>query len=233
MEGPGVIPDEVNGALRLYEVYLLADPGHSGRATLPVLWDKKTRTIVSNESPEIIRMFNSAFDEVGAGPGDYYPPALRAEIDAVNQFVYESVNNGVYRCGFATTQDAYDRAVAPLFECLDQLENRLSGRRYLCGSRVTEADWRLFATLVRFDIAYVGHFKCDRRRILDYPNLWAYTRELFQWPRVRETVNFDHIRRHYYESHEDINPTGIVPTGPDLDFNAPHGRDREFPPVAN
>ena len=224
--GPGVIPDSVNGASRLYEVYLKAEPGYSGRVTVPVLWDKREGTIVNNESSEIIRMFNAAFDGAGAKPGDYYPVELRAEIDALNAAIYDRVNNGVYKAGFATAQAAYETAVLPLFETLDALEAKLSRQRYLCGGRITEADWRLFTTLIRFDAVYHGHFKCNVRRIADYPNLWGYTRELYQWPGVRETVNFQHIKHHYYESHKTINPPGIVPVGPALDYDAPHGRDR-------
>ncbi len=225
-DGPGVVPDSVNGASRLYEVYVKANPQYSGRVVVPTLWDKKTGTIVNNELSEIIRMFNSAFDGVGAKPGDYYPEDLRAEIDALNAEIYAFVNNGVYKAGFATAQAAYEEAVRPLFETLDTLEARLSERRYLCGERVTEADWRLFTTLARFDPVYNGHFKCNIRRIADYPNLWGYTRELYQWPGVRETTNFVHIKHHYYESHKTINPSGVVPVGPDLDFDAPHRRER-------
>lgn len=225
-EGPGVIPDSVNGAKQLYEIYAKVDPAYSGRATVPVLWDKKTGTIVNNESSEIIRMLNSAFDGIGAKLGDYYPEALRGEIDRLNAEIYDRINNGVYKAGFATTQTAYDEAVRPLFETLDRLEARLSKQRYLCGARLTEADWRLFTTLIRFDLVYVGHFKCNIRRIADYPNLWGFTRELYQWPGVREVTNFTHIKRHYYQSHSTINPTRIVPAGPDLEFDAPHGRDR-------
>ncbi len=224
-DGPGVIPDTVNGATRLFEVYTKADPSYSGRVTVPVLWDKQNGTIVNNESSEIIRMFNSAFDAVGAKRGDYYPKELRPEIDALNAEIYGRVNNGVYKAGFATTQAAYEEAVIPLFATLDRLEERLASRRYLCGGRITEADWRLFTTLVRFDPVYNGHFKCNIRRIADYPNLWGYTRELYQWPGVRETVNFFHIKHHYYESHATINPMRIVPVGPELDFDAPHGRE--------
>ena len=230
-DGPGVIPDTVNGAKRLYEIYTKAKPSYSGRVNVPTLWDKKTGAIVNNESSEIVRMFNSAFDGVGAKAGDYYPLDLRSEIDSLNAEIYGRVNNGVYRAGFATTQEAYEEAVRPLFETLDKLEARLSRQRYLCGERITEADWRLFTTLIRFNSVYYGHFKCNIRRIADYPNLWGFTRELYQWPGVRETANFQHIKRHYYESHRTINPTGIVPVGPDLDFNAPHGRDR-FPASA-
>jgi putative glutathione S-transferase len=223
-EGPGVVQDTVNGAKRLYEVYAKADPAYSGRVSVPVLWDKKTATIVNNESAEIIRMFNSAFDGLGAKPGDYYPEALRGEIDGLNAEIYDRVNNGVYKAGFATTQAAYEEAVWPLFEMLDRLEERLQTRRYLCGDRITEADWRLFTTLARFDPVYVGHFKCNIRRIADYPNLWGFTRELYQWPGVREVTDFGHIKRHYYQSHKTINPAGIVPVGPEIDFDEPHGR---------
>jgi putative glutathione S-transferase len=216
-EGPGVVPDTINGAGRLFEVYLRAQPGYTGRVTVPVLWDKQRETIVNNESSEIIRMFNSAFDGVGAAPGDYYPTALREEIDAVNARVYATLNNGVYRSGFATTQAAYEEAVGPLFDTLDWLEERLSdGRPYLLGGTLTEADWRLFTTLVRFDAVYVGHFKCNRRRITDYPGLSAYVRRLYEQPGVAATVDLQHIKRHYYESHRHINPTGIVPVGPDV-----------------
>jgi putative glutathione S-transferase len=222
--GEGVIPDTVNGMRTVYQLYTLADAAYSGRATVPALWDKERRTIVNNESSEIIRMLNSAFDGVGAAPGDYYPAPLRAEIDAINARVYDTVNNGVYKAGFATTQAAYEAAVGPLFQSLDWLEARLAGQRFLIGNQPTEADWRLFTTLVRFDAAYFGHFKCNVRRIVDYPNLWAYARDLYQWPGVRETVNFNHIKRHYYMSHVRINPTRIVPVGPQMDFDAPHDR---------
>ncbi len=223
-DGPGVVPDPVNHAELMYQVYLAADRRYSGRVTVPVLWDKHTGTIVSNESSEIIRMFNSAFDEVGALPGDFYPTPFSAEIDAVNQRIYDTVNNGVYKAGFATTQTAYEEAVLPVFDTLDWLEARLAQRRYLVGDQVTEADWRLFTTLVRFDAVYVGHFKCNLRRIVDYPNLWNYTRELYQVPGVAGTVDLAHIKRHYYESHTGINPSGVVPAGPALDFSAPHNR---------
>jgi putative glutathione S-transferase len=223
-EGEGVVPDSVNGTMRLYEVYAKADQSYSGRVTVPVLWDKAQSTIVNNESADIIRMLNSAFDRVGAAPGDYYPTELRPEIDALNSRIYDTVNNGVYKSGFATTQGAYEEAVEPLFETLDMLEARLATRRYLCGERITEADWRLFTTLVRFDAVYVGHFKCNKRRIVDYPNLWGYTRDLYQQPGIAPTVNFTHIKRHYYQSHESINPTRIVPVGPIIDFTTPHGR---------
>ena len=223
--GDGVIADSGNGARRLHEVYTKADPAYTGRVSVPVLWDRAKGTIVSNESSEIIRMFNSAFDGVGAAGPDLYPEPLRAAIDEINGPVYENVNNGVYRAGFATTQKAYDEAVAILFETLDMLEERLSRRRYLTGDRMTEADWRLFTTLVRFDPVYVGHFKCNIRRLVDYPNLWGYTRELYQVPGVAAAVDMAHIKNHYYGSHATINPTRIVPAGPDIDFAAPHGRD--------
>lgn len=223
---PGCIPDTVNGKRYLYEIYTLADPGYTGRATVPVLWDKRSSTIVNNESAEIIRMLNSAFDAFGDASVDFYPEPLRAEIDAVNAWIYDAVNNGVYKCGFATTQEAYEEAFVALFAALDRLEERLSRQRYLAGDRITEADWRLFTTLVRFDPVYVGHFKCNRRRIADYPNLSNYLRDLYQVPGVAGTVNLDHIKRHYYRSHKTINPTGIVPLGPDLDYGAPHDRGR-------
>ena len=224
-EGPGVVPDP-NGARYLHEVYTAADPAYTGRVTVPVLWDKASGGIVNNESSEIIRMLNAAFDRVGATRGDFYPQDLREEIDRLNARIYDTVNNGVYKAGFATTQAAYEDAVAPLFETLDRLDERLATRRYLCGDRLTEADWRLFTTLLRFDPVYVGHFKCNLRRVIDYPNLWGYTRDLYQHPGVAETVNMDHIKRHYYGSHGTINPTGIVPVGPTIDFLEPHRRDR-------
>ena len=219
-------PDNVNGKTRLYEVYQLAKPDYTGRVTVPLLWDKKRGAIVSNESSEIIRMFNSAFDAL---PGvdvtlDFYPLELRGEIDAINTPIYDLVNNGVYKAGFATMQAAYEEAATALFAELDRIEERLSHQRYLAGARITEADWRLFTTLIRFDAVYHGHFKCNLRRIADYPNLSNYTRELYQVPGVAETVNFDHIKLHYYGSHKTINPTGIVPLGPLLDFDAPHNR---------
>jgi putative glutathione S-transferase len=225
-EAPGATGDRLHGSRYLHEVYTRAEPGYTGRVTVPVLWDQRRGTIVSNESSEIIRMLNSAFDGIGAKPGDYHPSALRAEIDRVNERVYATVNNGVYRAGFATTQEAYDESVTELFASLEWLEDRLSRQRYLAGERVTEADWRLFTTLVRFDPVYHGHFKCNLRRLVDYPNLWAYARELYQWPGVAGTVNLEHIKRHYYGSHKSVNPTGIVPKGPLLDFDAPHGRER-------
>ena len=217
--------DHLFGAKAMWEIYTKADPHYSGRVTVPVLWDTKTGTIVNNESSEIIRMFNSAFDGLTASTADYYPEALRGEIDRINELVYDTVNNGVYKSGFATTQQAYDEHVGKLFETLDSLEKRLGESRYLVGTTLTEADWRLFTTLVRFDAVYVGHFKCNIRRIEDYPNLSAYLRELYQVPGVKETVNMAHIKRHYYASHKTINPTGIVPMGPALDLERPHGRD--------
>ncbi|MGP1255173.1 MAG: glutathione S-transferase family protein [Kiloniellales bacterium] len=208
-----------------HQLYTKAKSDYTGRVTVPILWDKKRETIVSNESAEIIRMFNGAFDEVGGDPAvDFYPQALRGEIDGINAEVYDRVNNGVYKSGFATQQAAYDQAFEKLFACLDGLEARLATNRYLVGDTLTEADWRLFTTLVRFDPVYVGHFKCNRDRLVDFPNLWGYTRELFQMPGVAETVNFEHIKRHYYGSHETVNPTGIVPAGPRVDFTAPHDR---------
>jgi putative glutathione S-transferase len=208
----------------LRDIYLRADPQISGRVTVPVLWDKQNETIVSNESAEIIRMFNSAFDGLTGNRDDYWPADLRDDIEPVNARIYDTVNNGVYKSGFATSQDAYDEAVTALFDSLDWLEERLSQNRYLMGDRVTEADWRLFTTLIRFDPVYHGHFKCNRRRIVDYPNLWGFTRELYQWPGVRDTVHMDHIVRHYHYSHDTINPYRIIPIGPDLDYDAPHGR---------
>jgi putative glutathione S-transferase len=223
-QGPGVIPDTINDASLLHQVYRAADPDYTGRVTVPVLWDKRRGAIVNNESSEIIRMLNSAFDQVGAAAGDYTPPALRGEIDGINARVYDTLNNGVYKAGFATTQAAYEEAVQPLFATLDWLEAMLEERRFLTGDRLTEADIRLFTTLIRFDAVYVGHFKCNLRRIADYPNLWAYTRDIYQLPGIAGTVNFEHIKRHYYESHRTINPGGIVPAGPVLDLAAPHGR---------
>jgi len=218
--GPGVVPDPIHLADYLYQVYTAADSHYTGRVTVPVLWDRKRATIVNNESSEIIRMLNSAFDDAGARAGNYYPHDLKDEIDAVNARIYDTLNNGVYKAGFATTQAAYEEAAGPLFETLEWLEDRLSGQSHLCGDRLTEADIRLFTTLVRFDAVYVGHFKCNRRRITDYPALSAYTKRIYQKPGVAQTVNFEHIKRHYYESHRTINPTGIVPIGPELDFTS-------------
>lgn len=222
--GDGVVPDTVNNVTRLHQLYTLAQSDFTGRVTVPVLWDKKTKTIVSNESAEIIRMFNSAFDGIGATEGDYYPEALQAEIDAVNDLVYHNINNGVYRAGFATKQVAYNEAVADVFRVLDELEARLTDQRYLLGNTLTEADWRLFTTLIRFDAVYVGHFKCNRQRIEDYPALRNYLRDLYQHPGIAETVDIDYIKAHYYGSHDTINPTLVIPMGPDLDFMQPHNR---------
>ena len=222
--GPGVTPDHVNGKRFLHELYTLADPSYTGRVTVPVLWDKQRQTIVSNESAEIIRMLNSAFDGIGAAAGDYYPEALRPEIDALNSRIYDTVNNGVYKAGFATTQEAYEEAIGPLFESLDWLEDILSRQRSLTGDRLTEADWRLWTTLLRFDSVYVGHFKCNIRRIADYPALASYTRELYQVPGIAATVDMDHIKKHYYQSHRTINPTGVVPVGPIIDLASPGTR---------
>ncbi|MDP7239528.1 MAG: glutathione S-transferase family protein, partial [Candidatus Latescibacteria bacterium] len=227
-EADGVIADPINDAAFMYQIYTAANPEYSGRVTVPVLWDKETHTIVSNESAEIIRMFNSAFDQVGASGGDFYPAALRAAIDPVNDRIYETVNNGVYKTGFATSQEAYEEAVIPLFETLDWLEDRLAHQRYLLGPDITEADWRLFTTLIRFDPVYVGHFKCNLKRITDYPNLSNYVRDLFQQPGVAATVNIHHIKSHYYGSHESINPSRIVPLGPTIDYAQTHDRDRLF-----
>ena len=225
--GEGVIPDPLYNSRYLHELYARADETYSGRASVPILWDHHTQTIVNNESADIIRMFGSAFDQAGAKPGDYYPLPLRGEVDAVNQRVYDTLNNGVYKSGFATTQAAYEAAVVPLFDTLDWLEDRLSRSRFLCGDSLTEADIRLFTTLVRFDAVYHGHFKCNIRRIVDYRHLWAYTRDIFQISDVAQTVDFGHIKRHYYMSHRRINPTGIVPVGPALDFDLPAERGRD------
>jgi glutathionyl-hydroquinone reductase len=222
--GEGVIADPNLQASFLHQIYTHADAHYTGRVTVPVLWDKQQGTIVNNESAEIIRMFNSAFDAIGARAGDYCPAALRGEIDALNDWIYDRVNNGVYKCGFATSQQAYEEALHPLFEALNNLEHRLAERRYLFGDTPTEADWRLFTTLLRFDPVYVGHFKCNLRRLVDYPNLFGYVRDLYQIPGVAETVNLDHIKKHYYQSHATINPTGIVPVGPEIDYSLPHHR---------
>ncbi|MDI3324388.1 glutathione S-transferase family protein [Pontibacterium granulatum] len=218
--------DTLYGLDYLHQVYSTAQPDYTGRVTVPVLWDKKQQTIVNNESSEIIRMLNSAFDHLGAKVGDYYPQALQSEIDAVNEWVYPNVNNGVYRAGFATSQAAYDEAVAALFNTLDELDEKLSKQRYLVGDQVTEADIRLFTTLVRFDPVYVSHFKCDHKMIAEYPALSRYLRELYQLPGVAETTNMEHIRHHYFASHLMINPTGIIPVGPEFDLLAPHGREQ-------
>jgi putative glutathione S-transferase len=213
-DGPGVVPDPINGASYLRDVYTADDPHYTGSVTVPVLWDKRTGKIVNNESSEILRMLGSAFDHIGAEPGDYYPSDLQAEIDALNQRIYETVNNGVYRAGFATSQQAYADGVGPLFDTLEWLEERLASRRFVLGEQLTEADIRLFPTLIRFDQVYFGHFKCNLRRIVDYPHLWRYTREIYHLPGVAQTVDVQHIKHHYYQSHPTINPTGIVPLGP-------------------
>jgi glutathionyl-hydroquinone reductase len=218
--------DTANGKATLAEVYLLADPHYTGRISVPLLWDKKQRTIVSNESSEIIRMLNAAFEAFTDMHTDYYPAALRGEIDRVNDLVYPNINNGVYRAGFATSQAAYEDAARGVFAAFDQLEPLLSRQRYLVGRQITEADWRLFTTLIRFDSVYYSHFKCNLRRVADYPNLWSYTRDLYQVPGIAETVSIDQIKRHYYGSQRQVNPTGIVPIGPRIDFNAPHDRGR-------
>lgn len=222
--GQGVIADPIHHARVLSEIYTASDAHFSGHVTVPVLWDKHRGAIVNNESSEIIRMFNRAFDGLGATPGDFYPAAQRTLIDEINARIYDSLNNGVYKAGFATTQSAYEDAVLPLFDTLDWLEARLAHTRYLMGSTLTEADIRLFTTLIRFDVVYAGHFKCNLRQIADYPNLFAYTRDIFQLPGIAETVDFFHIKHHYYESHPTVNPTGIVPLGPIRDFAAPHFR---------
>lgn len=222
---PGATGDTQFGLPFARDIYLRAVPKVSGRVTVPILWDTQTGTIVSNESAEIIRMFNSAFNEITGNTDDYYPQALRSDIEDVNARIYSDINNGVYKAGFATTQDAYDTAVNALFDALDWAEDRLSQHRYLTGSQITEADWRLVTTLLRFDLVYHLHFKCNRKRLIDYPNLWAFTRELYQVPGVSEITNFDHIVRHYHYSHDTINPNRIIPTNPVLDFDAAHGRE--------
>lgn len=223
-DGPGHSRDPVNGFRYLSEAYRQTDPAYRGRVTVPVLWDRITGRIVSNSDDDIIRMFNSAFNRLTDSREDWYPKALRNEIDRLNADIYERVNNGVYRAGFATSQSAYEAAVRHLFEALDELDDRLSRHRYLFGERIVETDWRLFVTLIRFDAVYYGHFKCNIRRIVDYPNLFGYVKDLYQYGGVSETVNFDHIKRHYYMTHDDINPTRIVPLGPVQDFSTPHGR---------
>ncbi|MFV1982782.1 MAG: glutathione S-transferase family protein [Thiohalomonadales bacterium] len=225
---PDATADDVNGKKTLADVYKIADPDFNNVVTVPILWDKKRNTIVNNESSEIIRMFNSAFDQLNDNKInkdlDLYPDQLQGEINTVNDEVYNNINNGVYRCGFAISQTAYEQAYEELFNSLDNMEQRLSSHAFLAGEKITEADWRLFVTLIRFDAVYVGHFKCNKKRIVDYPNLWEFTRQLYQIPDIAATVNLDHIKYHYYASHSSINPTGIVPVGPELDFNAPHNR---------
>ena len=225
-EGPGHSEDSANGFKFLSEAYAATDPDYRGRVTVPVLWDKKTKRIVSNSDDDLLRMLNTEFAEFATNDYDFYPADLRAGIDALNKTIYERVNNGVYLAGFATRQKPYERAANRLFETLGELDTRLATRRFLFGERMTEADWRLFPTLIRFDAVYHGHFKCNLRRIVDYPNLWPYLRDLYQHDRVAETVNFDHIKRHYYVTHDEINPTRIVPIGPILDLEAPHDRER-------
>ncbi len=220
------IEDSVNGSDYLHQIYTTAKPDYTGRVTVPVLWDKEKKTIVNNESSEIILMLNSEFDEFGNSTQDFYPPELRDEIDQINKAVYHNINNGVYKCGFATTQQAYEEAFNNLFSTLDQIENILSKKRYIVGDKLTLADWRLFTTLLRFDSVYYTHFKCNLRRIEEYPNLSNYLRELYQYPGVEETVNFKHIKEHYFKSHKTINPTGIVPSGPELDLSTPHNRSK-------
>ena len=231
-DGPGCIPDTVNGTRYLREIYKLAQDDYSGRVSVPVLWDKREKTIVNNESAEIIRMLNTAFNAWGDGEPDFYPAPLREEIDAINEPIYEHVNNGVYKTGFAQSQAAYEAAFDALFTTLDELEARLGAQPYLVGERITEADWRLFVTLVRFDTVYVGHFKCNRCRIEDYPSLSNYLRDLYQQPRVADTVDMTHIKRHYYESQEIVNPSRVVAKGPVLDFTRPHDRNRFSSPEA-
>ncbi|MCG8670544.1 MAG: glutathione S-transferase family protein [Pseudomonadales bacterium] len=223
-ESEGSSRDELHGFTHLHQVYTANKANYTGRVTVPVLWDKKQQRIVSNESSEIIRMFNSAFNELTGNDLDFYPESLRSDIHAINEKVYDNINNGVYRCGFATTQDAYAAAYEKLFSALDEVESILDKSRYLVGEQITEADWRLFTTLIRFDAVYHGHFKCNRERLEDFPNISNYLRELYQYPGVAETVNFEHIKRHYYFSHHTINPTRVVPVGPDIDFNRPHNR---------
>jgi len=223
-DGQGATGDRLHGLDYLHQLYTRATPDYTGRVSVPVLWDQERQTIVNNESAEIIRMLNEAFDRVGASGPNYYPEPLRGAVDEVNDRVYEHVNNGVYKAGFARSQAAYDEAVGALFDTLDALDVRLSRQRHLAGERITEADLRLFTTLVRFDPVYVGHFKCNLRRLVDYPNLWPYARELHQQPGVARTVDLFHIKQHYYGSHESVNPTGIVPIGPEIDWSLPHGR---------
>ncbi len=225
-EGPGHSLDPINGFHFLSEAYRATDPAYRGRVTVPVLWDTQGRRIVSNSDDDLMRMFNSAFNRFTDSTLDLYPEALRKDIDELNAFIYENVNDGVYRAGFATSQRVYEKAVRRLFDALDTLEARLTTRRYLLGAQFVETDWRLFVTLVRFDAVYHGHFKCNIRRIADYPNLFGYLRDLYQTDGIADTVNFDHIKRHYYVTHDDINPTRIVPVGPDQDFTAPHNRMR-------
>jgi glutathionyl-hydroquinone reductase len=221
---PGCIPDTVNSANYLWAIYLLADGNYSGRVTVPVLWDKQNRTIVNNESREIIRMLDTEFGDIAKSDRDFYPQDLRKLIDDTIDAIYQPINNGVYRAGFATSQSAYEEGVTELFAALEYWETVLDKQRYLCGNQITEADWCMFTTLLRFDLVYYVHFKCNLRRIVEYPNLWNYLLELYQYPGVKETCNFDHIKQHYYKSHPQVNPTRIVPKGPIIDFNIPHNR---------
>jgi len=222
--GYGVIPDNINHSKYLYEVYLKEDNSYSGRVTVPLLWDKKTSRIVNNESADIIRMFNSAFDNIGAKEGDYYPDNLTDKIDNMNDFIYQNINNGVYRSGFATTQDAYDEAIETLFSGLDKLDHILSKQRYLIGNIITEADWRLLPTLLRFDSVYHGHFKCNKRKLKEYDNLFNYAKELYQFPGISDTYDDKYSKEHYYGSHETINPSGVIAHGPEFEFDQPHNR---------
>jgi glutathionyl-hydroquinone reductase len=224
-EYPAATQDHLYGSEYMYQIYQKADPDFNGLVTVPVLWDKNLETIVNNESSEIIRMLNSAFNDFGRAELDFYPAELQDQIDEINPLIYDNINNGVYRAGFASSQRAYDAAYDRLFKIMDMLEERLTKQRYLVGEQITEADWRLFTTLVRFDAVYYNHFKTNKKRLIEYPNLWAYTRELYQVPGVADTVNMDHIKTHYFTSHRSINPTGIIPRGPDIDFLIPHGRD--------
>lgn len=223
---PGCIPDTVNHTDYLWEIYLKAEPDYSGRVTVPVLWDTQTREIVNNESREIIRIFDTQFDAIAQKDVNFYPEDLQDKIDETIDAIYQPINNGVYRAGFATQQSAYEEAVTELFDALDGWEKVLADQRYLCGDRITEADWCIFTTLLRFDAVYYVHFKCNLRRIVDYPNLWNYLKDLYQLPGVKETCNIDHIKRHYYKSHPNVNPTRIVPVGPIINFEAPHNRYR-------
>ncbi|AHE65908.1 glutathione S-transferase family protein [Legionella oakridgensis] len=222
----GSTGDAINHYDYLHELYTAHDPEYTGRVTVPVLWDKKTKQIVNNESADIIRILNQAFNSITGNQDDYYPHELKDSIDKINDFVYEHINNGVYRCGFATTQIAYEKAYQTLFDALEFIETILAHHRYLVGERITEADWRLFTTLIRFDAVYHGHFKCNKQRLEDYPNISHYVRELYQWPGVAKTVNFSHIKRHYYYSHTMINPNQIIPVGPDINYFSPHNRKR-------
>jgi putative glutathione S-transferase len=227
-DAPGAIPDSVNHANYLWELYVKAEPDYTGRVTVPILWDRQTNSIVNNESREIIRMFDTEFTDIATTHLDLYPSALQSQIDDTIDAIYQPINNGVYRAGFATTQDAYEEAVTELFDALDHWETVLQNQRYLCGDRLTEADVCMFTTLLRFDPVYYLHFKCNLRRIVDYPNLWGYLRDIYQYPGIQETCNLEHIKLHYYKSHPKVNPTRLVPKGPILDLESAHGRDRQF-----